>query len=368
MEMGISLDHNDPYDFIVIGGGIAGLSAANHLIDLGAKVILVEAGTYPSHKVCGEFLSPECLPILEKWKLPIAQKIHHIHFVSDQKSYTFDIPGVAGGMSRYHFDTLLADRIIEKGSTVITENKVTNLRLPENVDRKKYEVTLASGDILYSSNIVLGTGRIPFQGIHTKPPKIRYIGIKAHFEGIETNGTLQMHSLPSAYVGVSNISPNVVNVACIAKVKCLDSFESPSHLMKHLLTLPESSSLRNTLSKGRMIFPDWMHTFAPTFTYSNPPKWESGFFVGDAAGSTNPATGDGLSMGLISGRILSEYAMNGDAMGYRKAWRKRFIPQIRWGRLLHEILLNPPLAKTAIGLSRTFPEFSQWFYRVTRGL
>jgi len=47
------------YDVIVIGGGLAGCSAAAQLARRGHDVLLFEKATYPRHKLCGDFLSPE---------------------------------------------------------------------------------------------------------------------------------------------------------------------------------------------------------------------------------------------------------------------------------------------------------------------
>ena len=40
-----------------MGGGLAGLTAANHLAKSGKRVLLIERNAYPVHKVCGEYLS-----------------------------------------------------------------------------------------------------------------------------------------------------------------------------------------------------------------------------------------------------------------------------------------------------------------------
>src|SRR5215475_12655947 len=52
------------YDLIVIGGGPAGASAAITAARKGASVLLLERGTFPRHKVCGEFVSAEALDLL----------------------------------------------------------------------------------------------------------------------------------------------------------------------------------------------------------------------------------------------------------------------------------------------------------------
>src|ERR1041384_8812059 len=52
------------YDLIVIGAGPAGASAAITAARNGASVLLLERGTFPRHKVCGEFVSAESLDLL----------------------------------------------------------------------------------------------------------------------------------------------------------------------------------------------------------------------------------------------------------------------------------------------------------------
>src|ERR1051325_187539 len=52
------------FDLIVVGAGPAGTSAAITATRGGAKVLLLERGKFPRHKVCGEFVSAESLGLL----------------------------------------------------------------------------------------------------------------------------------------------------------------------------------------------------------------------------------------------------------------------------------------------------------------
>ena len=52
------------HDALVIGGGPAGAVLAREIAAAGRSVVLLERAREPHHKVCGEFLSPEALPLL----------------------------------------------------------------------------------------------------------------------------------------------------------------------------------------------------------------------------------------------------------------------------------------------------------------
>ncbi|MGH3181041.1 MAG: NAD(P)/FAD-dependent oxidoreductase, partial [Streptosporangiaceae bacterium] len=54
------------YDLAVIGGGPAGASAAWAAAQRGLRVALLERGAFPRDKVCGEFVSHEALPLLQR--------------------------------------------------------------------------------------------------------------------------------------------------------------------------------------------------------------------------------------------------------------------------------------------------------------
>ena len=54
------------WDLIIIGGGLAGLSSAILSSRQGLKVLVIEKGSYPRHKVCGEFISMESYCFLLK--------------------------------------------------------------------------------------------------------------------------------------------------------------------------------------------------------------------------------------------------------------------------------------------------------------
>src|SRR5689334_19937769 len=51
-------------DVIVIGGGLAGLALAISTRKRGHEVLVIEKGSYPRHKVCGEYISLESKPYL----------------------------------------------------------------------------------------------------------------------------------------------------------------------------------------------------------------------------------------------------------------------------------------------------------------
>lgn len=133
-------------------------------IQAGARVRIYEKSAFPRHKVCGEFLSPEVLPLFERLGLlsrfqslrPASIRRAILHFGAAEKVLLFPEP--AFGLSRLVFDDFLASAMVERGAGL-----VRRLRLSES-----RPVIVAHGRRLASSPRERGT---------------RVLGFKAHFSG-----------------------------------------------------------------------------------------------------------------------------------------------------------------------------------------
>lgn len=122
-------------EYVVIGGGSAGLSAAIRLAELGKEPLVIEGGHYPAHKVCGEFFSPDCLSLLRQWDIfPV--EIQEASFHTSSRSFNFHFPEKGGSLSHLTFDPLLAEKIGSLGGSILMDAKVVQL----NLYSKGYEI------------------------------------------------------------------------------------------------------------------------------------------------------------------------------------------------------------------------------------
>ena len=101
------------WDVAVIGGGLAGSTAATLLARHGLRVILIEKGTFPRQKVCGEFLSPEGVGVLSRlgvWPQVEAyhpQRIDGFTLTAGRRQTRHRLPTPGWGVSRWVLDHLL---------------------------------------------------------------------------------------------------------------------------------------------------------------------------------------------------------------------------------------------------------------------
>src|SRR5882762_10374432 len=119
------------YDIVIAGAGPAGTSAAIHLVRRGARVLLVEQKKFPRAKLCGEFISPECLRHFEL--LGVAERMlsaggecltQTVFYSRGGRSVNvpsswFDNQHSALGLSRAEMDHKLLERARSVGVTVL---------------------------------------------------------------------------------------------------------------------------------------------------------------------------------------------------------------------------------------------------------
>lgn len=340
-------------DFVIVGGGVAGLCTAIRLTELGAVPWVIEGGDYPSHKVCGEFFSPECIEILNKWDIhPI--EISYAQFHTPKTSFKFQFLKPAGGLSHISFDPLLVSRAEKAGAIIKSHTKVTHL------DHTNKLIKLESGESIQAKNLILATGRIPNDS--RIKPAMQYMGIKAHFEGFLNHDHLKMFLFKDGYVGISPIEQGKFNAACLVGMDRVKRLGSPEKIMTQLMS--ENLQFKEYILSGRQLF-DWMSVVIPNLGIKDTSIYGSCYVVGDGAGTIPPATGNGLSMAISSGILAAEYAIRGDPLGFRKAWHNKYHNQIRWGKLLHQIMTNPLLSASFITLSKAFPHVPFKAYSLT---
>lgn len=351
---------------LILGGGVAGLSAANRLIEQRIPVTLIEAGSYPQHKVCGEFISPEALPILNQWGLSIGSSIPQMVLHAGRSRLTYRLPRPAGSCSRFVLDHKLAQRAALLGCDLRTDTRVEDLE-PGDGKTAPHRVRLSSGETLSSQRLIISTGRVLAQVLKQDPPEFNYTGFKAHFKRTAGGARLDMYSFKNGYLGMSPVDADTVNVACLLKAEVFERAGSPWAVMERLQDAhPDSDSLQQ-LQPEHMIFEDWLTTRMPTLGKTRPPAWPQVYFLGDAMGSIYPATGDGLAMAITSGVMAAEFAMTRADKDYRNAWDDRFASRIFWGSCLHRLMLSPGIGQTAMALGTLIPGLDSWVFEKTRG-
>ena len=128
-------------EIIIIGGGLAGLTAGIHLSKKGVSVVIIEKNDYPKHKVCGEYLSNEVLPYFEWLDLNLSSlnpvNINEIQLSTKKGSaIKTKLPLGGLGISRYELDFYLYKKALSNGCKILIEEveKIINDVL---VERKK---------------------------------------------------------------------------------------------------------------------------------------------------------------------------------------------------------------------------------------
>src|SRR5580704_19005806 len=109
-------------DLIIIGGGPAGTSAAITAVQFGTRVLLLERGTFPRQKVCGEFISAESLHLLHSLLgaaheavLRDAVRIHDARVFLDDEVITTQVNPAAASIARFDLDFALWNAALELG-------------------------------------------------------------------------------------------------------------------------------------------------------------------------------------------------------------------------------------------------------------
>jgi menaquinone-9 beta-reductase len=372
-------DATRPFDVAIAGGGPAGTSAAIHLATSGARVLLIEQKKFPRAKLCGEFISPECLRHFEE--LGVANEMlatggasltRTVFYSHNGRSLSvpsewFGSNSGALGLSRAEMDQKLLDRARSCGVTILEDahasdpivNRavVQGIRVKQSNDVRDYEALVCIDATGRTRALArkLKTGR----NAHNGGKRPRLIAFKAHFRDAQpAEGACEIYSYPGGYGGLDEIEGGLSNLCFIVSAKEVRNAGSDPDLVLRKLVLKNPRAAYTLARADRCT--EWLSVSIERFGRHELVPADGLLAIGDAAAFIDPFTGSGILMALESGDVAAQSIGNhlqklregssfsALAHDYRQRYTQKFNSRLRACSLLRRVAFVPWLAEAAI--------------------
>ena len=365
-------------EIAIVGGGLAGLTAAIHLSKLGYSITIIEKNTYPKHKVCGEYVSNEVIPYLH-WlgihpEILKPTLIEHLHFSTrNGKSVHTMLPLGGFGISRYALDEYLSQIAIGNNCKILHET-VNTIEYMEDV----FSIQLSNNKII-QANIVLGAygkrshldQKLERTFVKKKSP---WLAVKGHFKVDFPDNLVGLHHFEGGYCGVSKVEKNIVNICYLADYETFKQHKNIEEYQDNVVS--KNPFLKKILEKATPIFEKPLTISQISFEKKKPVENHI-LMIGDSAGLIHPLCGNGMAMAIHSAKIACELIDDYFKMAeintynlekkYEQAWNRNFRNRIRRGRFLANLLTHPTLSNLVLKLTMSFPFLLRAIIRSTHG-
>jgi flavin-dependent dehydrogenase len=358
---------------VIVGAGPAGTSLAIRLRRLGLSVVLIERYKFPRQKLCGEFISPECLRhfaelgVLDEMLAAGGDRVYETVFYEtggasvSVPSRWFDESGFALSLSRARMDQILLKAAEDCGAVVMQGTTATQIR-QEHGSILGLTVRDSAGTItdIEASIVVDATGRarvvsrMAEKSNARKEPRPRFVGLKAHITGAGSpRGVCEIYGFRGGYAGLSFVEDGRSNLCFLAKASLLSGTNDADAVLDGLRD--QNRRAAETLVDIRKAH-DWISVSVPSFGMAQPPGVKGLYTIGDAAAFVDPFTGSGMLMAMESAECLAhcvdEFGVENAALrpAYDRAHRERFASRLKISGLIRRVAYEPALSWAMVRL------------------
>jgi 2-polyprenyl-6-methoxyphenol hydroxylase-like FAD-dependent oxidoreductase len=338
----------------IVGGGLAGLALGIGLRRQDLPVTIWEAGHYPRHRVCGEFLSGHGLETLERLGLlgqmraAGAVTARTAAFHSRHGALQTTLPAPALCLSRHRLDTLLAEQFRREGGNLLENQRWTSV-----------------GD---AEGVVWAAGRTRQSSEHGW----RLFGIKAHARNLKLSADIEMHFLVNGYVGICRVEDGLANVCGLFRSRT--AIPDLGMTWRQWLCGPEGSLLNDRLARADFDDASFCSVAGLSLKVRRASDGPS-CRIGDAISMIPPVTGNGMSMALESAELamapLIEYSRGAvtwetAARSVQQSCDVSFTRRLRFAAMVQRVLFWPPATEIALFLAARVPSFWNALFTQTR--
>ena len=365
-------------DVIIVGGGIAGLIAAIQLSKENLDVLLIEKGSYPSHRVCGEYVSNEVTNFLrsidaypEQFSPPIIKRFQ----LSSTKGRNITMPLDLGGfgISRFTFDNFLYEKAKSLGTQFLLKKNVEAIHYENN----SFRVKLPNGE--EQAKIVIGAFGKRSKLDHTMDREFikkrsPYLGVKYHILCDQPKDLISIHNFEGGYCGLSQIEDEKFNLCYLANRNSFKKYGKIEEMEKQLLQ--QNPFLKDVFTNSDFLFERPVVINEISFDAKKSVE-NHVLMIGDSAGLITPLCGNGMAMAIHSSKILCELIIqhyskdNFDRQAledqYKKQWKTHFANRLWYGRSIQKLYNSSFLSEKVLATIASTPTLSNFLMKKTHG-
>lgn len=347
-------------EVVVVGGGPAGAATATLLAKGGRDVLVLEKGTFPREKPCGEYYSPGVVDALRRLgALDAVTAASHasplgMRICTTRASFLLSYPDGAGGnrralcVPRPIFDCALLDHSRTCGTHVRERTEALGAIVEDGRVVGIRARSPAGEETLRSRFVVAADGRhstiARSLGLNLPVRWTRRLGLAAHYAGDSKLGRFgEMHAGPGLYCGLTPLGDGLISVGLVGALGAKPTGEPTERFFERRLA--ELPAAARTLSGARRVTP--VRGIGPLARRVRRVAGPGYLLVGDAAGFFDPFTGEGVFRALRGAELAAETVEQalrhgGDVpVGYERARRAAFADKERLCLLIQLFLSSP---------------------------
>ncbi|XP_053375497.1 conditioned medium factor receptor 1-like [Mercenaria mercenaria] len=357
------------YDVAIVGAGPGGASTAFFLAKLGWKCLLLEKKKFPRDKYCGDAVCKTAIELLKEMgiyeQLVRENKVHvsdsggmcspgGLSYIGRSKEDYGEIPA-ALACKRIFLDEAIAMGAKRMGADLKEEQPVADAKFDN--DTNLWTINIEESETAYKARVLVCADGAPSRlatqlGIVNRPPDSTCS--RAYVEGgthkFKADGVVFYNKeLLPGYAALFRHPNDVLNFCCYiipGNPKCTSDNLAywHDHLMKDDPNI--SRALGNDYKIERMKAAS-LRLGGEKYSYDR-----HCLVVGDAAGMTDPLTGEGIHHAMEGGKLAAQFLDEVIAHGnydkevmsiYHDRWMKLFGYDFKWSMIFCQMTYRFPI-------------------------